>query len=367
MEMLKKFSMLVAMIALGLALSNCAKDGATGPAGKDGANGANGADGKDGKDGNATCGVCHADNADAVNLIFAQYDLSMHNRGIVYEEEAGRIGCGGCHSGDGFAEAVKLGTDDPKTIATSKISCRACHPIHSAYDESDFALRYNSPVKLRIGGNEVNFKDGNTCAKCHQGRTFNSVVGADTTFKTAGSTTYTRYGPHYGTPANVFSMNGLYAVAGPETVPTTNVHANLSKGCVSCHMGSNATNPAVGGHSFLMTAAQLTTVEECKTCHPGGEFSTTPKGKEIASMLAETRQILLDKGWLDISQTTSHDGSYQLLGEYFKQSKEGITMTKEQVEIMLNYLYIAKDRSMGAHNPRYVYALVKNGLEKLKQ
>lgn len=360
MDMLKKFSMLVAMFALSMALMNCAKDGATGPAGKDGLAG------KDGTDGTAKCGVCHADNADAVNLIFAQYDLSLHNKGIVYEEEAGRIACGGCHSGDGFAEAVKTGKDDPTTVATSKISCRACHPIHSKFDESDFALRYNAPVKLRINGTEVNFKEGNTCAKCHQARTFKSVVGADTTFKTTGSTTYTRYGPHYGTPANVMSMNGLYPITGPETIPTTNVHANLSKGCVSCHMGANATNPAVGGHSFLMTAAQLTTVEECKTCHPGGEFATTPKGKEIATMLAETRQILLDKGWLDISQTETEHG-YQVLGEYFKQSKDGIKMTKEQVEIMLNYLYIAKDRSMGAHNPRYVYALVKNGLEKLKQ
>ncbi len=355
MEILKKFSMLMLVLALSAMMWNCTKEGPAGPAGKDG------------KDGNATCGVCHADNADAVNLIFAQYNLSMHNQGIVYEEEAGRIVCGGCHSGDGFVEAIKLGKDDPSTVATSKISCRTCHPIHDKYDESDFALRWNQSVKLRKGGTEVDFKLGNTCAKCHQARAYNDVVGPDTTFKTSGSTTYTRFGPHYGTPANVYSMKGLYPIEGPETIPSTNVHGNLTKGCVSCHMGKLASNPAVGGHSFLMTAAQFTEIQECKTCHPDNTtFTETPKAKEIAAMLTEMRQILLDKGWLDISQTNTEHG-YQVLSEYIAQSKAGVQMTKEQVQAILNYMYIAKDRSNGIHNPRYVYAITKNTLEFLKK
>jgi hypothetical protein len=357
MEILKKFSMLLIVLALSATMWNCTKEGPAGPAGKDGA---------DGKDGNATCAECHSDNASAVNLIFAQYDLSLHNKGIVYEEEAGRIGCGGCHSGDGFAEAAKLGVDDPVTVATSKINCKTCHKIHNNYDETDWDFRWNKAVTLRKSGFEHDFKEGNTCAKCHQARTYKDVVGADTTFKTTGSSTYTRFGPHYGTPANIMTMKGLYNIEGSETIPTTNVHGNLSKGCVSCHMGSLASNPAVGGHSFLMTASQLTEVAECKTCHPSGDFATTPKGKEIAEMLKETRQILIDKGFLDISQTATDHG-YQVLGEYVAQSKDGVKMTKQEIEILLNYLYIAKDRSMGAHNPRYVYALVKNGLDKLKQ
>lgn len=351
MEMLKKFSILFAMIVIGMSLINCTEEGPAGPAGKDGANGA------DGKDGNATCGVCHSDNADAVNLIFAQYELSQHNKGIVYEEEAGRIACGACHSGDGFAEAIKLGKDDAATVATAKISCRTCHVIHKNYDETDWALRQTTAVKLRKTGAEVDFKNGNTCAKCHQARTYNDVVGADTTFKTTGSTTYTRFGPHYGTAANVVAMKGLYAFDGPETVPSTNVHGNLANGCTSCHMGALATNPAVGGHSFRMTPAQMTGIEECKTCHPSGDFATAPKGKEIAAMLAEARVILLEKGWIDDSQ--SHD--------YIAQSKDGNYMTKQQVEAALNYLYIDRDHSYGAHNPRYVYAIMKNTLEFLKK
>lgn len=366
MEILKKFSMLMLVLALSAMMWNCTKEGPAGPAGKDGVDGKDGANGKDGKDGNATCGVCHADNADAVNLIFAQFNLSQHNKGIVYEEEAGRIACGACHSGDGFIEAIKLGQNDPVSVATAAISCRTCHPIHSKYDETDFALRWSQSVKLRKGGAEFDFKGGNTCAKCHQARTYNDVVGPDTTFKTSGSTTYTRFGPHYGTAANVYSMKGLYPIEGPENIPSTNVHGNLQKGCVSCHMGKLSTNPAVGGHSFLMTAAQMTQIEECKTCHPSGEFSTTPKGKEIAAMLVEAREILLTKGWIDISQAGTPD-DYHASSEYIAQSKEGNKMTKQQVEATLNYLYVVRDHSLGAHNPRYVYAIMKNTLEFLKK
>lgn len=365
MEILKKFSMFLLVLLMSALMWNCTKEGPAGPAGKDGVDGKDGANGKDGKDGNATCGVCHADNADAVNLIFAQYDLSIHNKGIIYEEEAGRIACGGCHSGDGFVEAIKLGKDDPSTVATAKISCRTCHSIHSKYDETDFAVRYTNPVKLRKTGVEFDYKGGNLCAKCHQARTYNDVVGADTTFKTSGSTTYTRYGPHYGTPANVFAMKGLYPIEGTETIPTTNRHGNLSQGCITCHMNKLSTNPAAGGHTFLMTAAQMTEIEECKTCHEASVLTTTPKSKQIAAMLAETRQILIDRGFLDLSQTETEHG-YQVLAEYLKQSKEGVKMTKKEVQIALNYLYIAKDRSLGAHNPTYVYALVKNGLDALK-
>jgi Zn-finger protein len=363
MEIIKKFSMLVMMFAISLALLNCTKEGPAGPAGKDGAHGA------DGKDGNATCGTCHSDKADAVNLIFAQYDLSLHNKGVVYSSVAGRANCSSCHTADGFMQAVKTGT--PATAnGSAKINCKACHPIHDKYTMEDFAIRVTAQqkVKLLISGETVDFKTGNLCATCHQGRSFNNLVGADTTFKTTGTSTYSRYGPHYGTPANIVAMKGLYPIEGSVNIPSSNPHGNLEQGCVTCHMGKLSTNPATGGHKFQMTAAQMVEIPTCATqCHDATTLTGTPKGKEIASMLKETRQILLDKKFIDISQTTGHDGNYQVLGEYFAQSKDGNYMTKEEVQITLNYLFIAKDRSMGAHNPGYVYALVKNGLDKLKQ
>ncbi|MDT3740314.1 MAG: cytochrome c3 family protein [Candidatus Kapabacteria bacterium] len=356
MEILKKFSMLLLIVASSLVLWNC-----EGPAGKDGIAG------KDGTDGNATCGECHSDAQTDVNLKFNQYDLSMHNTGVVYADEAGRANCASCHTGDGFVEALKTGT--PATSnGTSKIDCKTCHPIHDKYAKADFAVRVTAPVKLFITDAEYDFKTGNICATCHQGRKFNQPDTAEVfVFKTTGSTTYNRYGPHYGTPANVFAMKGPFPITGPEAIPTTNVHANLAQGCVTCHMGKLSTNPAAGGHTFQMAAAELIEVEACKTCHTADDLKLTPKSKEVAAMLKETRDTLIARGWLDISQTVGHDGGYQILGEYIAQSKTGVRFTKEELQVTLNYLFLAKDRSMGAHNPRYVYALVKNGLEKLKQ
>jgi hypothetical protein len=355
-------------VLFGLMLSVALFTACEGPAGAKGDPGT----GAPGKDASLTCTACHGNSN--VNFKFAQYDLSRHNLGIVYEEEAGRYGCGGCHSGDGFAEAAAAGTDDPTTRSASKINCMACHPIHTKFDTTDFALRVTTPVTLRIGGAVVDFKTGNLCAKCHQGRTYVSVFGADTTFKhkTASTSTYTRYGPHYGTPANVFSMNGLYNVAGTNTIPTTNKHGNLAKGCVSCHMGSLSTNPATGGHQFQMAPTSFTemaTTGECKTCHSAADFAATalPVKVAVTKALADTKALLIAKGFLDISQTKAADGTYQILGEYIAQNNTGITMTKAQIEVALNYLYLAKDRSFGAHNPQYVLPLLKNGIEVLNK
>jgi hypothetical protein len=166
-------------------------------------------------------------------------------------------------------------------------------------------------------------------------------------------------------------MQGLYNIAGSNVIPTTNKHAGLSKGCVSCHMGKLSTNPAVGGHSFLMVPANFSEMStgtgECATCHTAADFTALTNTKAVAAALKETRDSLLAKGFLDISQTATADGGHQILGEYFAQSKTGVKMTKEQVQVALNYLYLAKDRSFGAHNPTYVKALVLNGLEALKK
>ena len=122
---MKRFFMFLLAAVLSVALFT-ACEGPEGPAGKDGATGptgpagAAGANGKDGE-GVQNCKSCHG--TDKMLTAMAQYDLSIHNKGIVYEEEAGRIACGACHSGDGFVESVKLGQLDAKTTAISKINC----------------------------------------------------------------------------------------------------------------------------------------------------------------------------------------------------------------------------------------------------
>lgn len=342
-------------------------EGPEGPAGPKGADGANGANGQDAQ---LKCATCHNDTLKDVNLAFAQYNLSKHGTGEVYIEEAGRINCGGCHSGDGFREALALGKDDPTSLATSKIGCRTCHVIHKNYDNTDWALSTSAGFNLRYKGDAadaaVDFKTGNLCGKCHQARTYTRGAETDNWTASGATSMYSRFGPHYGTSANVVAMKGLNEIAGPETYPSANVHGNLTKGCVSCHMGSNPTNPAAGGHTFKMTVAQMSTIESCKTCHPDG--LKTDKANEIKALLAEYRQLLVDKNLIISTEGEPGEEDYNILGEYCKLAETGKArqVSKELSSVVLNYLYIAKDRSLGVHNPRYVYAIAKNGVEYLK-
>jgi hypothetical protein len=346
-------------VILAMFLISC--EGPAGPAG---------AAGKDGADGNATCNLCHGASATDVNLKFNQYNFSKHNKGIVYEEEAGRVACGGCHSGDGFAEAVALGQDDAKTLATAPINCKACHPIHTDYAMTDFALRTTAAFKLRITGNTVQHGKGTLCSKCHQGRAFVRTV-PDTIKAASSSSSYSRFGPHYGTQTNVYTMNGPVQLAGSATYPTSNPHAaiaNAPNGCVTCHMSNDPANPAVGGHTFLSPAANLSTITTCYGCHDAATMKSGTLTKAVAADIATYRRLLIEKGMLDTSQAISEEG-YVVLGEYFATpgGKTKVYTNPDDVSVVLNYLYVAKDRSNGVHNPAYIKALVKNGLEYLQK
>jgi hypothetical protein len=362
------FSVIGVFLAMVLVNTGC--EGPEGPAGKDGL---------DGADGNGTCGTCHSETATDVNLIFAQYDLSQHNRGIVYEEEAGRIICGGCHSGDGFAEAAALGQDDANSVATSKISCKACHTIHKNYAMTDFGLRITSGFQLRQTKANIDIGKGNLCAKCHQGRAFTRTV--PDTISPTGTNSWSRFGPHYGTPANVYTMNGPYSIEGATTpLPSTNPHMGgtlFTNGCITCHMAKDegtgtAHNPAVGGHSFLMPQANLAKIAACGNsgCHTAAEMSDASLTKQIAADIATYRRKLIDKGWIDTTQAVNEEfPKMAVLGEYFS-TPGGIKrtdMSKSDVEVTLNYLYVAKDRSNGVHNPNYIKAIVAQGLEYLNK
>ena len=333
-----------------------------------GSDGPAGPSGKDGRDANIVCGVCHGASATNVAEKFNQYDLSKHNTGIIYEEEAGRLQCGGCHTGDGFAEAAAAGVNDPVSHATSKINCIACHKIHTNFDSTDFALRITSGFALRQTGATIDMKTGNLCSKCHQARAYTRTV-PDTIKSASKGSSYSRFGPHYGVITNVVTMNGPVQIPGSMSYPTSNPHASLPKGCVSCHLNSDPTNPAVGGHTFSMPIANVGNIKECdNACHSAAELKAYSLTKQNAADLAVYRQKLIDKGWLDTTQAVSAEG-YNVLGEYAATpgGQTQVYTNSKDVDVILNYLYLAKEKSHGAHNPKYIQALIKNGLEYLNQ
>ena len=301
--------------------------------------------------------------------------MSKHGTGTIYLSEAGNYGCDGCHTGDGYAECATLGTNDPVSHGSSAINCKACHPIHTTYDSADTHLRQTTPLVLRInGGAAIDFKNvGNTCAKCHQGRSFTRTV--PDTLKSTGGAKWTRTGPHYGVIANVMTGQGLIQIAGPASYPTapTSPHLALEKGCVTCHMGKDSTNPASGGHTFLMKNTNLFNLgpamlaKNCM-CHQA-DFTiiknalTTGKAASIKTDLQLIRTALISKGMIDTSQAiTDPTAGYNVLGEYpgVPNGKMQIYTNSVDFDVILDYLFLIKDRSNGMHNPAFTRALVSN-------
>ncbi|MGA2296639.1 MAG: hypothetical protein ABSG15_03725 [FCB group bacterium] len=360
-----RFSLfLLAVLLIGISGFFMACEGPAGPAGTNGTNG------------NATCGACHSNTAADFNLKWTQFELSLHNTGTIYESESGNLGCDGCHTSEGFIEAASLGVNDAVSQGTGKLTCRTCHNIHTKYDSTDFSRRVADTLMLTLRQYgpatvaPINQHEGTICAKCHQARSFVRTV--PDTIKPNGTATYSRFGPHYGVVANVVTMNGPYPISGNEA--GTNPHALLPKGCVTCHMGKDTTNPAVGGHSFKLPFAnlsKLSTISTCTStgCHNAATIQSQTNAKQVAKDLATYRGLLMKKNMLDTTQTVNADGTYNILGEYpaTPGGKLVVYQNKEDVDVLLNYLYLAKDRSNGVHNMPYVQALIKNALAYLNQ
>ena len=369
--------------------------------------------GLDGKVGDAIkCQACHG--SQDVDLKTAQYEISKHGTGVIWEEESGNIsssGCQTCHTGTGFVQAmdgnIPYSAEGKMTNATGEIKCKTCHTLHKKYDSTDFALRGGTAFKLRyseLTDSTVDFKTGNICARCHQNRPINYTAPGSTskpidwtlatfkfpgTFVTGGSS-YNRFGPHYGVVANVVAGpgRGLQEITGAGAPVTdfaslaSNPHMSDNINCVSCHMGSRTTNNNIGQHTFKLalsftgtypsyTDVKATNLQDltCTPCHTSAKFTATlPLATSNAAMLKELRDTLLKQNVLDLSQTSGTEG-YNVLGEYLINRAKGdtLTLTKNQTKAVLNYLMIVKDRSYGVHNPYYVNAILKNSLWAWKQ
>lgn len=360
---MKRFFILavIAVFSLGLFLVSCT--GPEGPAGKNGTDGAAGTNGVDGKNGTAPCQTCHGDKN--VDLKFAQYSNSKHGTGIIFTEEYGRPQCGACHTGTGYAEAIALNKDDPQTASAGPINCIACHDIHDTYSVTDFKLRQTAPITLRQSAVSVDFGgNANTCARCHQARNYVRSAswiasGYDTVNASAGNT-YSRFGPHYGVIANVLSNQGLEDIGAG--TPDANKHATLPKGCISCHMAKDTIATGYGGHTFVVPFANMKEIPECANaqCHPGvTTVANYPNTKQNGKDIAAIRRKLIDVGLLDTTQAMSAEG-YNVLGEYFRAPATGnkIGVRADSSKVVLNYLFIAKDKSNGVHNPDLVRKMI---------
>jgi hypothetical protein len=335
-----------------------------GPAGKDGLVGGAGKDGKDGKDGNATCGACH--NAGSALVSRAnEYALSTHGEGEAFMD-ANRSGCAACHTSEGFLETAVTGADTTVTNGfanPSTIGCRTCHKVHTAYDSTDWKFTSVAPFSFRYGAHKdnVDLKNANLCARCHQARVLNPVIDES---KATVKITSLRWGPHYGGQSNMLLGQSGFSLDG-SALPTSQAHKNIDGACFQCHMRSPL-GLLVGGHTFNtasyneetgLRSAQATAGCLSANCHTSVDKNWNPdKGTKVTEILADMASVkakLMAKGWIDSTNYV------------VATTAKPLELPIADAKLLANYLVVVKDPGSFAHNPKYVAALLKQCLAKL--
>ena len=328
-----------------LLISSCTKEGPAGPAGQDGI---------DGDNADATCITCHDFSDDLLTKSY-QYANSTHASGNNVDRS--NEGCAQCHTSQGFRMMVDSGVI-AGIPSPAPINCRTCHKIHETYTTADYRLRTSTAVEMIMGGPAASYDYGssNICAQCHQGRAVSPypVAGGEPVTLTAANA---RFGPHYGTQANMMLGKGAYEIAGSMPYSNSPHTSAVTSGCVTCHMQGNPQGLVAGGHqmginySAYGSSAQLLsgcTVSGCHSNAAAVKSMFEENRTEIMAMYDQLYEELKTLGWLD-------DGGLVVPGTY----------TQDQLGIILNQKYIKGDHSNGSHNYRYTRALLVNSLEAL--
>ncbi|MFA5329473.1 MAG: hypothetical protein WC384_16890 [Prolixibacteraceae bacterium] len=354
---LRNFSrlLLFAFVIMCIAPS-CVKEGPMGPAGANGTNGTNGTDGTNGADGTAFCLDCHTEAK--MNAVQTAWAGSVHATGTAFAR-ASSADCAPCHAAEGFINFIERPTVAAVGITNpSHITCEACHngmhvTFDVATDGTDYALRTKAAVNvitdpgktIDLGG------EANLCVNCHQSRTpfpaDSEQLNADgSVMDAAGNGTYaitsSHYGPHHGPQGNLLVGVGAgYEFTGSANYPasgnTATKHAEV--GCTTCHMNS-------GSHAFTPSLAS------CTSCHGTlTDFDVNGFQTEIATLLEELKTKMDERG---ISAKVAA-----------AKSTAPAILSVTEARVFYNYTLIEEDRSEGAHNPKYIKALLQNTIEAL--
>ena len=357
----KLYYILALVVGMTVMFFGC--EGPEGPAGEDGDDGATGPAGPAGIAGPAgpdmldDCKLCH-NNTTNILAAKTQWAASVHATGG-HSYYGSITSCAPCHTSQGFLEVVSTGDD--ATVAAipdpAQPNCRTCHKIHDAYDVTDWALTTTAAVVPLFDENaSIDIGDGNLCANCHQARP--AVIPAwDATV--LDSTSLGRLGPHHGPQSNI-----LAGISGWEVKPTgfmaydNSAHTSLDDGCITCHM-ADAYGAYAGGHTMKIRYKRSSDApaddprfydEGCETCH------TTVDGEDKADAFAIEVQALLDALETDLVALgaliwdTEDEEFTQVTGKF----------NDIVVGAVWNYVLVLEDKSMGAHNPKYVEALLTN-------
>ena len=347
--MKKRRSILSSLILILIIITTITFTGCT----KEGPQGIPGLDGEDGIDGAQSCGACH-NVTEMLKSKISQYENSIHATGA--NTNRSDAACSRCHTSMGFRNFI---TDSSLTVIENPtpINCRTCHPIHETYTTDDFLLRTTDSINLMLGDVVYDYGKSNLCVNCHQARPVSPYPDLQSKDSVKISSPY--YGPHHATQANMIMAVGPIKIEG--SMPYLNsAHTRMvDGGCVTCHM-SPATGVLAGGHQMGVkytdghgaTAYQYTGCN-ATDCH--GSVSEingliNPNRAEIAELTEELKNKLIENGLLDNSDRVPAP----------------IMVTQLEAAAIVNYKFVEGDHSTGAHNFRFIKALLVNSIESLE-
>ncbi|MCD6090824.1 MAG: cytochrome c3 family protein [Bacteroidales bacterium] len=339
-----KFIFHILLMTAVVFLASCVKEGPAGVAGQDGQDGLNGTDGQDAV---VNCTTCHT--ADKISSRQFQYASSGHKAGLYVGYAGGRASCAGCHSGTGFiqriAEGSTTGAISEDIAFPEVINCETCHNLHSTFTYADLGLRGGGDVALIAGGTFSKTDGANICANCHQARRPEpNIEVPGETFEITSS----HYGPHHGPQSQIFLGIGFAEIPGSVTYPAAGSSDHTKDAsCVACHMGDYVNGE--GGHTWHPN------LSTCVECHGVDMDNFDYGGKQTVTLgqLEELRDLLITLGVVGGNDT---DGYHPVTGTY----------PMVQAQAYFNWVGIEEDRSEGAHNPKYVGALLLNTIEAMK-
>lgn len=299
------------------------------------------------------CAYCH--DSGTHHFFPTQYYASVHANPTTLARGTSPS-CARCHSGSGFIDFIKGGKAELTTAPpVVRIACATCHDPHDATNEHQLRTL---TVTFENGVTVSDIGPGVLCMNCHHARR-DAVSYTDDYLNNLS-----HFGPHHGPQGDIVAgTNGVeFGWKFPKSP-----HMQAAEGCIACHMadaGANADGSimVVGSHSLNMVDPKTgeDNVAACAPCH--GDIGTEFSDKKfyvngnadldrdgVANGLQIEVQGMLDKIATYLPNTDGPDSSWTLL----------------QAQAFYNWDMVTEDRSLGVHNPQYVYSLLAVTLQKL--
>jgi hypothetical protein len=310
------------------------------------------------------CFACHGEESFGGAILEAQgeWQNSVHASGtnIDYTNRGGGNDCTRCHSQQGFIEFLNTGAVSAPYSTVSAIHCFTCHAPH---ETGTLKLRTEAPFAL-LNGSVFDHGAGNLCANCHHSR-------MSATLPTPTDSISSRYGSHHGPQGDLFEGANGYQYSNPTYPYESSSHRALfADGCIDCHMGNPQIHDGykVGGHSFNMvdeaTGTNLSAgCARASNCHPAAtSYNFIAKADydgngvidsvhtEFAGLVDTLQALLIQGGYLNATTL----------------APKSMRVPTDVAGAVYNYVMVNEDRSQGAHNFKYVVALLKNSIKYLK-